>query len=63
MKKIICAWAAIASISAVPVMAGSINDAKIEPPIIIADTTASSSSGTAIVVLLGVLVSIPMFVD
>jgi hypothetical protein len=63
MKKTITVLAAIAAFSAAPAMAGSVSDAKIEAPIIVAETTTSSSSGTAIVALLGILMSIPFIVD
>jgi hypothetical protein len=62
MKKTITVLAAIAAFSAAPAMAGSVSDAKIEAPIIVAETT-TSSSGTAIVALLGILMSIPFIVD
>ena len=63
MKKTVCVLAAIAVLTTMPAMAGNLNDAMVSPTVIAEDTASSSSSAMGIVVLLGLLVSIPAFVD
>jgi hypothetical protein len=58
MRKTACIWAAIAALTAAPANAGNLSD-PIVGPLVIVEDTASSSSGTAIVLLLVLLVSIP----
>lgn len=59
MKKTVCVLAAMAALTAAPASAGNLSDPIVAPLVIAQDTAASSSSGTAIVLLLALLVSIP----
>jgi hypothetical protein len=52
MKNKVCVLATLAAFAAAPVMAGSLSDPIVDPVLIVNETTASSSSGTAIVLLL-----------
>ena len=62
-EKTVCVLATLAAFAAAPVMAGSLSDPIVDPVLIVNETTASSSSGTAIVLLLALLIAIPDIVD
>ena len=59
MKKTLYTVAAITAISTAPALAGSPADAVVTPVEII-ETTTSSSSGTALVAMLALLMALPV---
>jgi hypothetical protein len=64
MRKTVCVLAAMATLTTAPASAGNLCDPIVAPLVFAQDTVASSSSsGTAIVLLLGLLVAIPAFID
>ncbi|MDG1472229.1 hypothetical protein [Pseudosulfitobacter sp. SM2401] len=60
MKNSLYAAAALIALGAAPAMAGSLSDPIVTPVLIAQETTASSSSATAMVAMLALLMAIPV---
>lgn len=59
MKNTLYAVAAAVALGATPALAGSLGDPVVTPIEVIEDTTTSSSSATALVAMLAILMAIP----